>query len=327
MSGLAASLLCCTLIFTTRIAYLTVCRDPAHWMGRRLLSDAGTILLLGLLAAALLPLAARSDGRFVVDWMRGALSDDVTQLLLFIAVGFAAQIVDGAIGMAYGVTATTTLLSLGIPPAIASASTHAAEVFTTGASGFAHWRFGNIDWGLIRRLAVPGMIGGATGAYVLSSLPGETIRPVVSLYLVAMGGIVLWKAMRPAPSDDRPPRHVSTLGLTGGFLDAVGGGGWGPIVTSTLVGQGAKPRYAIGSTNLSEFFVTLTITGTFVTTIGLELWPIIAGLILGGVLAAPFAAYATQKLPDRPLMVLVAVVIILLSLRSAIDGVSGLLAG
>ncbi|HET6521476.1 MAG TPA: sulfite exporter TauE/SafE family protein [Geminicoccaceae bacterium] len=151
------------------------------------------------------------------------------------------------------------------------------------------------------------------------------IRPVVSAYLMVVGCLVLWKALRKAPDVGEPPRHVSLLGLGGGFLDAVGGGGWGPIVTSTLVGQGTTPRYAIGSTNLAEFFVTLTISATFVATIGLELWPIIAGLILGGVLAAPFGAYVTQKLPDRPLMILVAVVIILLSLRGTIDALSQLI--
>ena len=156
------------------------------------------------------------------------------------------------------------------------------------------------------------MLGGALGAYVLSSVPGETIAPLVSAYLLVMGALILWKALRQAPTSGEPPKHLSLLGLAGGFLDAVGGGGWGPLVASTLVGQGATPRYAIGSTNLAEFFVTLTVSATFVATVGLELWPTIAGLILGGVLAAPFAAYVTQKLPDRPLMILVGVVIVLL---------------
>ncbi|HET6520599.1 MAG TPA: sulfite exporter TauE/SafE family protein [Geminicoccaceae bacterium] len=242
--------------------------------------------------------------------------------LLFVAVGFAAQIVDGAIGMAYGLTATTVLLSIGVLPAAASASVHAAEVFTTGASGLSHWHFRNVDFALLRRLVLPGMAGGVCGVYVLTSVPGETIRPVVSAYLLAMGGVILWKALRQVPASGDPPRRVAALGLAGGFLDAVGGGGWGPLVTSTLVGQGTAPRYAIGSTNLAEFFVALTVSATFVATIGLELWPIIAGLVVGGVLAAPFAAYATQRLPDRPLMILVAVVIILLSLRGLVQAVS-----
>ncbi len=239
----------------------------------------------------------------------------LSDLLTFLAVGFAAQLVDGAIGMAYGLTSTTILLSVGVPPAMASASVHAAEVFTTGASALSHWRLGNVDGTLFRRLAIPGAIGGAVGAYLLTELPGDKIQPFVSAYLAIMGGVVLWKALRKHRGEERPPRHVPALGFVGGFLDAIGGGGWGPMVASTLVGSGMKTRFAIGSTNAAEFLVTTTISATFVFTIGLELWPIITGLILGGVIAAPFAAYATRSLPDRPLMILVGVVIIILSLR------------
>jgi len=235
--------------------------------------------------------------------------------LLFVAVGFIAQMVDGAIGMAYGVTSTSVLLSVGVAPANASAAVHAAEVFTTGASGLAHWRFGNIDRSLIWRLAIPGMIGGALGAYALTSIPGEVIRPYVSGYLLLLGLFILWKAASARPAVGPPPSRVAPLGFVGGVFDAIGGGGWGPIVTSTLLGQGTTPRYAIGSVNLAEFFVTLTISATFLFTIGLTLWPIIAGLVAGGVLAAPFAAYATKHLPAKVLMVLVGCVVVLLSSR------------
>jgi hypothetical protein len=245
-----------------------------------------------------------------------------SDLLLFVAVGFAAQLVDGAIGMAYGLTSTTVLLSLGLSPATASASVHAAEVFTTGASGFAHWRLGNVDVALFRRLAIPGVVGGALGAYLLTEIPGDTVRPFVSIYLAIIAGVVLWKALRRRPADPKPPRYVSLLGFSGGFLDAVGGGGWGPLVASTLVGSGTKTRFAIGSTNAAEFLVTTTVSATFVFTIGLELWPVIAGLILGGVLAAPFAAYVTRALPDRPLMILVAIVIMVLSLRGLLQSLA-----
>jgi uncharacterized protein len=241
------------------------------------------------------------------------------EFVLFVAVGFAAQLVDGAVGMAYGITGTTVLLSFGVPPATASACIHAAEVFTTGASGLAHWRLGNVRGDLIRRLAIPGVIGGAAGAYLLAILPGEKVRPFITAYLLAMGLVILWRAWRQRPTRAEPPKRLAVLGLSGGFLDAIGGGGWGPLVASTLIGQGTTPRYAIGSVNLAEFFVTATITGTFLFTIGLELWPIIAGLILGGVLAAPFAAYATKQLPDRPLMILVGAVVVLLSLRGLIQ--------
>jgi len=239
----------------------------------------------------------------------------VSDLLLFMAIGFAAQIVDGAIGMAYGLISTTVLLSLGIPPATASASVHAAEVFTTGASALSHWRFGNIDKALFRRLAPAGMIGGAIGAYVLAATPATAIRPLVAGYLAIMGGVILWKAVRKPSPAGKPPSRVPVLGFVGAFLDAMGGGGWGALVASTLVGQGTKARFAIGSTNAAEFLVTVTISATFIATIGLDLWPIILGLVLGGVLAAPLAAYVTHKLPDRPLMILVGIMIVLLSAR------------
>jgi uncharacterized membrane protein YfcA len=238
-----------------------------------------------------------------------------TDLVLFAVIGFAAQLVDGAIGMAYGLSATSVLLSVGVAPAVASASVHAAEVFTTAASGLAHWRMGNARPQLLWRLAVPGMIGGAAGAYLLTAVPGETIRPFVSLYLLAMGAMILWRARKAHVPRTAPPRHLALLGLSGGFLDAAGGGGWGPIVTSTLIGGGTAPRFAIGSVNLAEFFVTATISTVFVATIGLELWPAIAGLVLGGILAAPFAALAAKRIPPRPMMLVVGAVIVALSLR------------
>lgn len=215
-------------------------------------------------------------------------------------------------------TASSVLLSLGVPPATASACVHAAETFTTGASGLAHWRLGNVDRKLLLRIAIPGMIGGAIGAYALSELPGEALKPFISAYLLLLGAFIVWKALAARPIAAPAPRAVGPLGFVGGLLDAIGGGGWGPIVTSTLLGQGATPRYAIGSVNLAEFFVTLTISTTFFLTVGLSLWPIIAGLILGGVIAAPFAALATKHIPDKILMLLVGGVVVLLSLRTIV---------
>src|ERR687890_697815 len=150
-----------------------------------------------------------------------------SDLLLFVLIGFAAQIIDGAIGMAYGLISTTVLLSVGVPPSTASASVHAAEVFTTGASALSHWRLGNVDRGLFLRLAPAGMAGGVLGAYVLTAVPAEVMRPLVSVYLALMGGVILWKALQGAATPGRTPRHVAALGLCGGFVDAVGGGGWG----------------------------------------------------------------------------------------------------
>jgi hypothetical protein len=236
-------------------------------------------------------------------------------LILFVAVGFAAQMVDGAVGMAYGLSATSVLLSFGIPPATASASVHAAEVFTTGISGAAHWRLGNVQWSTVKKLAISGMLGGGLGAYVLTTIPAEMVKPIVTTYLLLMGAWIVWKAIAAQAASSEPPSWVVPLGFGGGFLDAAGGGGWGPIVASTLLGQGTKPRYTIGSVNAAEFFVALVISLTFLGTIGLELWPIITGLILGGALAAPIAAYVAKTVPDRPLMLLVGAIIILLSIR------------
>lgn len=237
-------------------------------------------------------------------------------LLTYIAVGFVAQMIDGSIGMAYGISSTSFLLSAGVAPATASACVHAAETFTTAASGLSHWKFGNVDFALVRRLAIPGAIGGAIGAYVLSNIDGGIIKPYIAAYLVLMGLFIIYKSFQLPVTQSDPPERVEVLGLAGGFMDSIGGGGWGPIVTTTLIGSGTKPRYAIGSVNLAEFFVTLTISATFMLTIGLELWPIIAGLIAGGLIAAPFAAYLTTKISDRALMAIVGLVIVGLSLRT-----------
>jgi len=250
-------------------------------------------------------------------------------LLTFAAVGFAAQMIDGAIGMAYGLSATSVLLTLGVAPATASASVHAAEVFTTGASGLAHWRLGNVRRALVLRLALPGVLGGVLGAHLLVGAPTTLVRVFVSFYLLALGGVVLLKALRPPPP---VAAAISTgrraaLGFCGGLLDAIGGGGWGAIVTSTLIGQGNVPREAIGSASLAEFFVTAAVSATFVATVGVSLWPTVAGLVLGGVLAAPFAALVARRLPDRPLMVIVGVVVSLLALRGLLASLRALLAG
>jgi uncharacterized membrane protein YfcA len=239
-------------------------------------------------------------------------------ILIYVAVGFLAQMIDGALGMAYGVSSNTFLLSMGIPPAAASAAVHTAEVFTTGVSGVSHWRLGNLDWKLIKRLLVPGVLGGVTGAYLLTSIDGNVLKPYVSGYLLIMGGVILYKAFtHNGDGEGKEVKQVGLLGLIGGFFDALGGGGWGPIVTTTLVAGGKHPRYAIGSVNFSEFFVTLAQSITFILTLGfLQYWQIILGLLVGGVIAAPLAARLVKKLPVRTLMILVGILIILLSIRT-----------
>jgi hypothetical protein len=235
--------------------------------------------------------------------------------LLLVVVGFLAQMVDGALGMAYGVISNSLLLALGVPPAAASASVHAAEIVTTGVSGLSHHAFGNVDRALLKRLAIPGVVGAALGAYALVSAPGDAIKPFIALYLLSMGLLILWKTFNGA-RERRSVRHVSLLGLTGGFCDAIGGGGWGPVVTSTLVARGHDPRTSIGSVNLAEWFVTVSASVVFVLTIGLSNWPTIVALILGGVVAAPFGALATRVMPTRMLMALVGLLIVATSLRT-----------
>lgn len=241
-------------------------------------------------------------------------------ILMYTLVGFIAQIIDGALGMAYGVSSNTFLISLGLPPAAASASVHMAEVVTTGISGASHWKLGNVDWKLVRRLLIPGVLGGVAGAYLLTSVDGNIIKPYIAVYLLLMGGVIIYKAVttvpRKKPDEYHGPR-TSLLGLFGGLCDAIGGGGWGPVVTSTLVARGKYPRTTIGSVNFSEFFVTLAESITFVLTLSFsEYWQIIIGLLIGGAIAAPFAARMTKILPLKTLMIMVGVLIILLSIRT-----------
>jgi len=244
-----------------------------------------------------------------------------SEILYYIAGGFVAQMIDGALGMAYGVTATTFLLSVGITPAAASASVHASEVFTSGVSGYMHLKFGNVNSKLFKTLVIPGIIGAILGAYVLSSLEeySSLIKPIVSVYTLFLGVIIIRKALIKR-MEKRPLKRVGVLALFGGYLDSIGGGGWGPIVSSTLIASGRHPKYTIGSVNLTEFFVSLASSITFFTVIGLGYWQVIIGLILGGVVAAPIAAKIANKLPVKSMMILVGMVIIIVSLRQIILG-------
>ena len=236
-------------------------------------------------------------------------------LVEYAVLGFCAQMVDGALGMAYGVISTTFLLSMGLPPATASASVHAAEVVTTGVSGASHVFQGNVDRRLFVPLAISGVLGGVLGAYVLTEIPGDVVKPIVAAYLLALGMIILRRGILGRQTRQRA-RRLWPLGIGGGFLDAAGGGGWGPVVTTTLLAHGHMPQRAIGSVSLSEFFVSAAISATFVATIGIDHWQIIAGLIAGGALAAPIAAYLVKHIKPRILMMTVGVLVILLSLRT-----------
>ncbi len=244
-----------------------------------------------------------------------------SSILYYVLGGFIAQMIDGALGMAYGVTATTFLMSVGITPAAASASVHASEVFTSGVSGYMHLKFGNVNSKLFKTLVIPGVIGAILGAYILSSLEDYAgyIKPIVSIYTLFLGAIIIRKALIKR-QEKRQLKKVGWLALFGGYLDSIGGGGWGPIVSSTLIASGRHPKYTIGSVNLTEFFVSLASSITFFTVIGLGYWQVIAGLILGGVVAAPIAARLANKLPVKSMMILVGIVIIIVSLRQIVLG-------
>jgi uncharacterized protein len=219
-----------------------------------------------------------------------------------VLVGFAAQLVDGALGMAYGLVSTSFLMAMGAPPAMASAAVHTAEIFSTGVSGATHAMRRNVDWSLVLKLAPAGVGGGIVGAAAVSFLPIALIKPIVSAYLLAMGLFVISLAFRKRAERPVAPNGVKRVGLIGGFLDAAGGGGWGPITTTTLLGRGHAPRHAVGSVNVSEFFVTAAVSMTFFIALGGVRWTDIAGLVLGGVMAAPAAAYAVSVVRPRLLM-------------------------
>jgi uncharacterized protein len=245
--------------------------------------------------------------------------EHIQAMLPFIGVGFFAQLIDGALGMAFGVITNTMLVSvMGLAPARASASVHVVETFTTAASAISHIIHKNVNWKLFSRLVIPGMIGGIAGAYLLSNIDGKIARPFVMAYLTCIGIYLLWKAWEMDHGHEhKAPKIVEPLGLLGGFLDAAGGGGWGPVVTSNLLVQGSEPRTTIGTVNTAEFFLTATISATFIATLGLEAFTIAAvGLIIGGLLAAPLGAVLAKNIPAKRLLAMVGGVLTATSLFS-----------
>jgi uncharacterized membrane protein YfcA len=238
--------------------------------------------------------------------------------VIALAGGFFAQMIDGALGMAYGVSATTVLTSLGISQAATSASVHTAEIFTSGVSGWFHLKFGNVNKKLVRNLLIPGVIGAILGAYVLSSLQeyGNYIKPVIAIYTFYLGVKIILKALINYATK-LPIKRIGLLATIGGFLDSIGGGGWGPIVSSTLISRGRNPIYTIGSVNLTEFFVSFASAFTFSIFLDIQTyWQVILGLIIGGVIAAPFGAILPKKLPLKGLFLLVGTIVIVLSVRN-----------
>ena len=243
--------------------------------------------------------------------------------LIFLLVGFLAQAVDGALGMAYGVISSTVLLAFGVPPAAASASVHAAEVFTTAASAGSHAVNKNVNWKLFVPLALGGVVGGILGAFVLTSIDGNILKPWITLYLTLMGITIVWRAWRGARPRDFSRKAAGPLGVVGGFFDAIGGGGWGPTVTTTLVGTGENARMSIGTVNTAEFFVTSAISATFLAALLTGHWEqadglmthatAVLGLVVGGLAAAPFAGIITRIAPAKVLTYAVGVIVLLVA--------------
>lgn len=244
--------------------------------------------------------------------------------ILFLVVGFLAQIVDGSLGMVYGVVSSSAMLAFGVPPAAASASVHTAELFTTAASAGSHVWHRNVNWRLFRMLAPVGIAGGVLGTYVITSVDGNVLKPYVAAYLGLMGVYILYHAFRKiTPIDQHKVALVGPLGAVGGFVDAVGGGGWGPVVTTGLVGSGGAPREVIGTVNTAEFFLTAAVSAAFLTALLTGHWAeaeglmtyarAVGGLLACGVIAAPMAGYVTRMLPQKYLMVAVGVLISLLA--------------
>jgi len=267
------------------------------------------ILLIGFLTL---------NGTIALD-QEGFQSFLESDFALYLLVGLAAQLVDGALGMAYGVTCTSFLLSLGVTPAVSSASVHVAEMFTTGASAISHFRFKNINKKLFKSLLIPGVLGAVTGAYLLSDvIDGDFIKPFIAFYMLVLGIIIIRKAVQKNFVKNKTKR-IGILAASGGFLDSIGGGGWGPIVTSTLLGQGRDPRYTIGSVNAAEFAITFASGITFLIFHGVNSWQVVLGLIVGGVIAAPFGALIVGKIKRKPLMLIVGILVIGLSLRTILS--------
>lgn len=267
------------------------------------------VLLVGLIAT----LVYNHHAEF--SWT-GLIAGFNQEFLIFFCIGVFAQLVDGTLGMGYGATSTSFLLAYGIPPAISSTGVHVAEMFTTGASAISHHRFGNINKKLVRHLLIPGVLGSIAGAYLLSDvIDGDAIKPFIAVYMIGLAIIIIRKAMQKNIIKKKTKR-LNILASFGGFMDAVGGGGWGPIVTSTLLGRGRNPRYTIGSVNAAEFAVAFASGVTFMLFGGIQGWQVIIGLILGGVIAAPIAAILVNRIKRKPMMILVGVLIIVLSLKT-----------
>lgn len=277
------------------------------------------LMIIGHLVLSYVPLQDIKD-------LGHAITNNLdSNFALYVAGGFVAQMIDGALGMAYGVSVTSFLLSLGLPaitPAVASASMHASEIFTTGSSSLVYMRFKNVNIKLFKKLLLPGIIGATLGAISVSFLSKDNfvwIKPLVSFYTLILGTLIIVRALNIQLRSKEKIRKIFPVALFGGYLDSVGGGGWGPIVTTSLVAGGRHLRYSIGSSHLAKFFVALASTITFFLIIGLSHWQIIFGLVIGGMVAAPFSIYLSNKIPTKKGLILVGIVVIIISLKTIIQ--------
>ena len=258
---------------------------------------------------------------FSVEKLVAGINQD---FFIYLAIGIMAQLVDGTLGMGYGATSTSFLMSVGVSPAISSTGVHVAEMFTTGASAISHYKFKNINKRLVTYLLIPGVIGSVIGAYLLADvIDGKVIKPFIAVYMIVLAIMIIIKGLR-NNNVKKKTENLGILAIFGGFMDAVGGGGWGPIVTSTLIGRGRDPRYTIGSVNAAEFAVSFASGITFLLFQGINGWQVIAGLIVGGVVAAPFAAFFVNKVPRKTMTIVVGILIIALSLKTLIPIVLGI---
>lgn len=247
------------------------------------------------------------------------------RLVTITLVGFAAQLVDGALGMGYGATSSSFLLVAGLTPVVASATVHLAEVGTNVASGVSHWRLGNVDWRLVARIGLPGAAGAALGATLLAQLSTEAAQPLMSTILGGLGMYIMLRyVFRPPPGAEarRSPhrkRFLVPLGIVGGFVDASGGGGWGPISTTTLLSAGrTAPRTVIGSVDTSEFLVSAAASGAFLVNLGVVGvdWSLVLALLAGGLVAAPLAAWLVSRIPARTMGIAVGGLIVMTNLNT-----------
>ena len=290
---------------TAELAYGPTYESPATAYWRRvatgvLVTFAGFILLNIL--------------SYCFTWQQAwAVASNSTTFYKFIAVGFVAQLIDGMLGMGYGVVSAISLMSLGLSPVSVSASIHTAEMFASGASGYNHYRFGNVNKKLFRVLLLPGIAGSVSGALLLAHF-GEQyanyVKPILAVYLFILGLRIISKAVRKQQDKRRKVKNAGWLAGAGGFLDSFGGGGWGPLVTSTLITTGRTPRFVIGTVSLVEFFVTFASALTFFSILGIKHWQIVAGLIVGGVAAAPLAARLAGRIPTRWMFIGVGLMVI-----------------